>query len=424
MTRTIRRILGVVFWIALIVVAVRVSEPLRVSSSSEEITLANYLSGPSQEVTVEDPTHRLQIFDPVFFADSTGNWRQVAYVSEKSPGNTGNPLRLAWYASDLPASECQLFQYHDSGSLQNVVATLFPAQKRQQIEDRIALAMRQHGEELTRAFVPLVRQSLEKSIPIVEEQFRESVRRHRDEIDGLADKWNDEIVDKRLIPLARREIMPIVREHGQPVAEDIGRELWDRASLWRFGWRALYDKAPLPRRNLVQQEWERFAEQEAVPVFEAHMDEIVVAVERTLRDVSGNHRVRGEITDVADQIAQDRETRQLVRTILKETLVDNDKLRAAWTEIWSSRQARIALDLASDRLEPIVRKIGDDLFGSREEGINPDFARVLRRQILGKDRRWIVAMRTGASSDRIELGRKPMPYPIVYLAGRDGVPTE
>ncbi len=404
--------------------AVHVSEPLRKSGSSENSTIADYLSGPSQLIAVEDPTFRLQLFDPIFFQGASGSWRQVGYVKAKSPTKSGNPLQLCWYASNLPADECQLFQYHDSGSLENVVATMLPPEKRKQIQERIALAMQQHGEELTRAFVPLVRQSLQQSIPIVEEQFRQSARRHRVEIDQLADKWNREVVEKRLIPLARREIMPIVRKHGQPVAEEIGRELWDRASLWRFGWRAIYDKTPLPRRDLVQQEWERFAEQEAVPVFESYMDEIVIAVQRTLRDVSANRALRAEITNVADQIGQDRETRQLVRTILKETLVDNEELRAAWTQIWSSRQARSALDLAGDRLEPIVRKIGDDLFGSREEGINPDFARVLRRQILGKDRRWIVAIHTGVASDRIELAQQLMPYPIVYLVDGDGVPGE
>ncbi len=205
---------------------------------------------------------------------------------------------------------------------------MFPPEKQQQIQKRIADAMTRHGEELARVFVPLVRQSLQESIPVIEAGFRQSVRRHRDEIDALADQWNQDIVEKRLLPLARREIMPIVRKHGQPVAEEIGMELWDRASLWRFGWRALYDKTPFTRRNLVRQEWERFTEQEAIPVFESHLDDVVVAVQRTLRDVSVNRGVRAEISKVADELAQDPKTRQLVRIVLKETLVDNENLRS------------------------------------------------------------------------------------------------
>ncbi len=74
--------------------------------------------------------------------------------------------------------------------------------------------------------------------------------------------------------------------------------------------------------------------------------------------------------------------------------------------------------MAGDRIEPVVRKIGDDLFGSEDLGIDPNFARVLRSQILRKDRRWIVARRTGVSSERIELAKGTMPYPIIYLADR------
>lgn len=418
------RLIGILFWTGLVACGFYYSEPLRDTDSADKATLADYLSGPDQHVTAQDPTTLLHVYDPVFFEGSDGVWRQVGYIEAVTASDSANKLQLAWYAEDLPANQCQLFQYHDSGSLQNVVATLFPPEKRQQIQQRISQAMQRHGEELTRAFVPLVRQSLKESIPIVEEEFRLSVRRHRKEIDGLADKWNREVVDKRLIPLARREIMPIVRTHGQPVAEDIGKELWDRASLWRFGWRAIYDRTPLPRRDLLQREWERFAEEEAVPVFESYMDEIVVAVQRTLSDVAANRAVRAEITDVAEDVVADPETRRLVRTILQETLVDNERLRVAWKEIWSSQQARSAINLAGDRLEPVVRKIGDDLFGSQEEGINPDFARVLRRQILRKDRRWIVALHTGDFNGQIEVAQKPMPYPIVYRADADGVAVQ
>jgi hypothetical protein len=412
------RILGSAFWIVLLVSAVKISAPLRESTSSGNATIASYLSGPQQAITALDPSKRLRLYDPIFYQNQDGSWRQVGYVKAKSASDSGNRIVLSWYARDVPESECELIQYHDSGSLQTVVTTMFPAEKRQQIQQRIAAAMAQHGEELTRAFVPLVRQSLQESIPIIEAGFRQSVRSHRDEIDALADQWNQEIVEQRLLPMARREIMPIVRRHGQPVAEEIGMELWDRASLWRFGWRALYDKTPFTRRNLVRQEWERFTEEEAIPVFESHLDDVVVAVQRTLQDVSANRRVRAEVSKVADELVQDPQTRQLVRIILKETLLDNEELRTVWTNVWSSPRAQRALNLAGDRLEPIVRKIGDDLFGSEDLGIDPNFARVLRSQILRKDRRWIVANRTGNSSERIELATTTMQYPIIYLADR------
>jgi hypothetical protein len=298
---------------------------------------------------------------------------------------------------------------------------MLPPAKRLQIQQRLAAAMSAHGDELSAAFVPLVQTSLRRSLPVIEEEFRRAVARHRGEIDELGLRWNDEVVKERLIPLARREILPIVRDHGEPTAERIGRELWDRASLWRFGWRAAYDKSPLPRKDLVRDEWRRFVDEEAVPVFESRMDDIVVSIQRIVGDVAANDAVRAELADAAGGIAADPEARQLVRDILKETLVENERLQEVWGSVWTSDEARRALDLAGDRLEPVVRQIGDDLFGNREQGINPDFARVLRNQILGKDRRWIVLTPTSGtpSMSAIDVADESMPYPIVYLADRN-----
>ena len=200
--------------------------------------------------------------------------------------------------------------------------------------------MAQHGEDLSKAFVPLVEDSLKQSLPVIEAEFQRAVVRHRGEIDAAAARWNDELVQDRLIPMARREILPVVKKHGQPPAEKIGREIWDRASLFRFGWRAIYDKTPLPRKDLLREEWKRFVEEEAVPVMEKHMDEIVVAIQRSVRDVSKNPAIRKELATVAEEIASDPQSRRLIQTILKETFVENRQLRNVWRDVWTSQEGQ------------------------------------------------------------------------------------
>ena len=69
---------------------------------------------------------------------------------------------------------------------------------------------------------------------------------------------------------------------------------------------------------------------------------------------------------------------------------DHPRLREVLDKHWTGPKARHAFQLAATRFEPTVRRIGDLLFGTREGGITPEFARVLRNQILGKDRRWFV----------------------------------
>ena len=434
----ILRTIGITSWLAVfcVVVAGIRLEQQRVGPDTDT-SLQHYLFGWQDDVSISDPSRVLRIHDTVFLQQQNGSWVQAGFVqaipvnSPESVENNSEPPSaiISWHSSDTDPSTCQFLLYRNQGRLEDVVATMLPPEMRLQIQQRLAAAMHQHGDELSAAFVPLVEASLKRSLPIIEEELRVSVKRHRAEIEALGDRWNDEVVSRRLIPLARREIVPIVRTHGEPTAQAIGRELWDRASIWRFGWRAAYDGLPLlPRKDLVQEEWDRFVEQEAVPVFEERMDEIVTSIQKIVADVAANPSVRRELTEVAGTIASDQDTQLLVRQILKETLVDNQRLKDSWRDVWSSEDARRALDLAGDRLEPIVRQIGDDLIGSREQGINPNFARVLRSQILGKDRQWLVAipkaMGAAVPPPIIEIASDSMPYPIVYLADEGNNQTQ
>jgi hypothetical protein len=391
-------------------------------SSQPSTRLSDYFLRSTQHIDAIDDSRRLRVGDPVFSRqDGTQAWYQVGHVETVDEAQQGGNVKIVWYGEPSP-DEFQLVSFHSSGQLDEVIATMLPEDKRKQIGQRLSRVLESHAQELTEAFTPLVQSSMRQSIPVIESEVRLAVERHRTEVDHLADRWNDELVSKRLIPMARREILPIVRRHGEPTAEQIGRELWNRASIWRFGWRIVYDRSPLPERNLTQEEWDRFVEEEAVPVFEEHMDEVVIAIQRILSDVASNDYVRSELADVASQVAADPQARELVRTILREALIDNERLKQVWRDVWTSQQAQAALRLASDRLEPVVRGIGDDLFGSEEAGIDPNFARVLRNQILRKDRRWIVATPKRTSDSKpihITTSAEFMPYPVVYMADRN-----
>jgi hypothetical protein len=429
MKRSWLRFVGLLFWVAAVVAAtaaIRAPDGDRQSRGSA----MGYLVDRGSRIRVIDQSGFLRLRDPVFMKTENQAWIQVGHISAVSPDQPDH-LVMLWYDDRIPASQArkagQFYAHQVTGRLSEVVATMLPAAKREKIRERMEQAFRAHGDELMASLVPIVQQSLQRSLPVIEEEFRKSTARHRGEIDELVERWNDKLVDQRLVPLARREVIPIVRRHGQPIAEEIGRELWDRAPLWRFGWRAAYDRSPLPERNLVQEEWERFVDQEAIPVFEQHMDEIVEAIQQTIADIAANQAVTDELGEVAKSMLGDPQAVRILRDVLKESIVDNAQLRIVWRDAWSSDQARQALDVASDRLEPVVREIGDDLFGNEERGINPDFARVLRNQILGKDRRWIVATIDNHGHESVGERGEPipirasaesMPYPVVYLADR------
>lgn len=382
MSRSSLRFLGILFWVA-IMVAAAATAVNREQASPGQASAMDYMIRRVNRFQMIDESGHVQLNDPVFLKLGEGEWTQVGHIDAVSSVDPQH-FTMLWHDNAVSGAKCEFTAYRNSGRLDDAIATMFPLEKRLQIRERLERTLQAHGDELMQSLIPVAQRALQESLPVIEAEFRRSSERHRVEIDDLMTRWNDELVEERLIPLARREVIPIIREHGQPVAETIGRELWDRASIWRFGWRAAYDRTPLPRRDLVQQEWDRFVEEDAIPVFDQHMDEIVAAVQQTIAEITANQAVTGELAAVINELATDDEALRLLRDMLKESIVDNPKLHEVWQEVWQSDQATRAFDLAGARLEPVVRQIGDDLFGTREKGINPDFARVLRNQILGR----------------------------------------
>ena len=101
------------------------------------------------------------------------------------------------------------------------------------------------------------------------------------------------------------------------------------------------------------------------------------------------------------KIIEDEELQRVVWRIFREVVIDNPRFQQALNKHWN--KLRDEFRVAALRLEPTVRRIGDIIFGTREGGITPEFARVLRNQVLLKDRRWL-AVRVPAA------GATPTPF--------------
>jgi hypothetical protein len=384
--------------------------------------LLRFTFQPTRHIRIDPQNLRLVHGDPVFQLDGGGRWKQVGHVAELSPAT------VVWYQRPWP-TEGQQWKYHEAPrDLRHVLGLLAPPQRRAAIESQIRAALREHGGAIQASLEPLVLESVRESLPLIQRGVSISIDRHREELDAIAARYRQEIVRERLLPLIRTEVLPVVQQYAQPLAEEIGRELWDRASLWRFGWRYLYDTSPLPERALVRGEWERFVQQEVIPVVRSHEEDFIVANGRIMESLSENAEIHKVLTEVGSDLLEDAELRRFLLKVLRESVLENEELRERWREIWNSERASAALADAADRLEPAIRAIGDELFGTREGGITPEFARVLRLAILEKDRRWIVVSERVKDSgllpqsstvdeDRfrpvLELAAPGEPYPLL-----------
>lgn len=354
--------------------------------------------------------------NPQFDQDQNlAQYRQVGVVESIS----GDTVCLRLERSGIAVGEIDSIEFHVSeNSFAETLRLMMPPQTQSEIRTLILSWTRQHGHDVAASMVPIVQRSLRQSLPLIQAAVEQSLRDHSDEVSATVTRWKNGVVDESLVPLARDELLPIIRRNAAGPAESIGRDLWDRASLWGFAWRAVYDRTGLPKQDLVAEEWERFVDEEAVPVLEAHAPEIAAATQQILIDAAADQNIRDELATVAAKVAKDPLTQSLVRTILKEALLENETLRTVWSDAITAADTQMAFAEAGRRIEPMVRQIGDSIFGTRQSGITPGFARVLRNQILGRDRRWLMLRFDSTRStpvSRIELATEVDSYPVVRL---------
>lgn len=361
--------------------------------------LQDYLAGQRRQVPLRpDVTCDLSTGDAIFWIDDSGRIIQVGEVApagdlvSPSVSTVGaKQVKAVFYASSPPIDGDTRLSFHRSpGSMEWVLKTMLPAEKRKLIADQLRAAFQQHHDDILTALRPVIDESLRDAYAVVEQDLPKAISRHREEFERIGGRYQAEVVEKEIVPLVREEVWPIVREHAEPAVESVGQEIWQRVSLWRFGWRYVYDRSSLPQKDLTRKEWERFVEQDAMPILEDHTDDFIAAQRKIMTDVVSNPKIQSTMRKHFGQLVNDPEVRGIVWRIIREAITDNPRMHAVIDKHWRSPQMREALSIASERLEPTAVHIGELLLGSPEDGITPEFARVLRNQVLAKDRRWLL----------------------------------
>ncbi|MFT7676971.1 MAG: hypothetical protein ACI8QC_000948 [Planctomycetota bacterium] len=424
--RTQAILLGVLLWGGLAAgIALRIQRAYAERPETRQVSarLKDFALGQTRRIQLDLPNPDAAYGDPIFAQLASGEWIQAGYLSDVLNGEFSSKAQAIWYTHEFAPKDCAFIYHRNRGTIADVVATLLPPDKRARIAEHFRTASIEHGRSIQAALAPVVERSLRESVPVIEAALMASLAKHSSQAEALGERYEEIFLRQRLVPLVRSEVLPTVQLHTEPVARMIGLELWQRASVWRFGWRALYDSTPLPDRDLLAKEFDRYLQEEVVPVVESHTDDLAEVTQLVVRDVLQNPRLRAELRQMAGEAAADPKLQALLKTVMTEALLKNEALREVWISNWQAQEAQRALNMAGARLDPVIREIGDELFGTKATGIHPDFARVLRNQVLGKDRRWIVAVPGGAPGNdpqqepvRASSASEHAVYPLVVMA--------
>ena len=366
--------------------------------------VSGYLQSNRQHVAVQFP-YPLYIKkgDPIYWITEENEMQRVGQISVGENANT-----ITWAATDATEAvffgdaptitEDYFLVLHETPpSFEWAFDKLLPPAKRAEIIVELKETFQQiqfrHGEHV----IPVVYETMREAVSVLQEDLRKAFLDRREAIAKIAARYQDGFVEKQLFPLIKNEIFPIVESRAKPVLNSVGNKIWQRASLWRFGWRLAYDNLPLTGSNLLQQEWSRFVANEAMPVIESYSDEFYQLSKDILQEIAGNSAVKQAGKDAMKQLLDDREILDLLSATLREVLVDNDRLKVVVKKSLENAEIQSMITEASDRFEDKLREIGDRIFGTFEDGITREFAGVLRKEILRRDQRWFVLKYRGPS---------------------------
>ena len=421
---------GIVCWLLILVTGYLATRAELDHQSSSVTQLGNevqqWVTGArqTQQAASEIPL-LIALHDPVFAAAEDGRFVQAGYVSDVDGTRSRHPQAVTQVQVTLYDSAADQFpdgyrlEYCTTPmNLDWVVRMIIPEQRRQEIRQLIEAEWEIHQQDVMRELQPVMAQGIQRATDAVEAELPGIINAHREEFRRIGSRFEAEIMREQLLPLVREEVFPVIQEEAEPLVRDIGRALWDRVSLVSFTWRYLYDISPLPERDAVNTEFQRFIDGEAIPELESRSEEIIQVTRSVIDRVMRNERVRNTLRNNTQQVLEDPELRRIIGEIVREATIDNVRLRQELREFWNSRETQTAVRMASARLEKMVRAIGDLVFGTRESGITPEFSRILRSQVLRKDRRWFVMTAaessTGAEAVDIALAREPMLYPLKF----------
>ncbi|MBN1852597.1 MAG: hypothetical protein JW829_07725 [Pirellulales bacterium] len=362
-------------------------------------------------VTVGDPIYTMQKPGSI---EQVGEIRRLMFkdrwLDKRFAISTAAESLLYPNAPEI-SDPSHLVYYTTPRSLTWVIETMLPLEKREVIAQEIARTYEDYHSEILQALEPVLVGGFLDAMRIVEKDLAQAVSKRRVELEKLGSRYQDHVLQQEIIPLFYDEIWPIIQRHAEPLANQIGQEMFERMSLWRFGWRFLYDKTPLPQKDLARAEWNRFINREGIPILNRHKADMIEVQKKIFEDISANDAVRNTIRENLIRIADDPEFRSIVWKIFREVLLDNPRLQEAFEARWRGPEAKRAMQLAASYTEPCVRRIGDLLLGTREEGIAPEFAQVLRNQILDKDCYWFV-LETSPDGPPIDPSTKPITLPV------------
>lgn len=422
--RRLRIGLGLVLWLAIGASGWSLVRDPRDSRHIRSLRhLKAWLFAQRLPITLEfsDPVEAA-VGDPVFFRSGNQDLTLVGHVEGlvSEDEETLSPRRSGMARRIRCGLQSQGLDDLNSGSTASLISvpqtaswvfrTLLPREKLVWVASEWNRTLLEHREEVFAAIGPVLRELMGDFQTILSEDLPAALARRANELGAIGERFQETVVRKEFLPLVESEIWPILTSRAQPTIDAVGQEILARLPVWGFTWRYVYQSLPITGDDHVREAWEKFVDDEVKPILREHIDDFFGAFQDVVVQARRNPRIGEAFRRSFDRILQDRELQHELRLVFQEIILDNPRFHDAILRRWQSPRTQEAIERLSVFMGPLLSRLSDAVLGTRGGGITPEFARVLRTQILEKDRRWVI-LTPGPAGD------PPLRWGHVFRAG-------
>ncbi len=425
-----RVILGLLIWIGILSGGIMLARNSLQRAPDAMSQLGAYVANQRHTAEVNFPFPVVMcVGDPVFLT-GIEEYSPIGFVSRVGKTDSTSKLitytdmaAVTFYGSAPQFGNTGHLEYHHAEDTSAwVMKTMLTPEKRKEISKLIMDAYTKNQAEVVSVLRPVIEKSLQQASVIIKDDLKAAFSKRNERFRQIGQKYQSELIEDEIVPLIQDEIWPIIQEECTPLATQVGQEVWHEVSVFRFGWRYLYDRSPLPEKKLAEREFNRFVEDKAVPILKSHIAEFVGLQQKVIQRVSQNENVKQTFSKSVRTLVNDPEVQTIFTEVFQEVFLDNNRLQKAVEDHWKSDEARDAVQLASKKIEPTVTEIGAALFGSPRGKITPEFARVLRHRILHKDSRWLLLNVGSGAQSSTRVGSLPSTIDLKVAAEFGEIP--
>ena len=268
-----------------------------------------------------------------------------------------------------------------------VVSTILPTERRKEIVEIWRRYLDLHADEIKKLLWPVLTEVAQDSYKVLQQNFVHIMDQHKERLLDKIKAVREGYVDEEINTLWQEVVWPLVLVHCEPVLNPIAREMWKKFPKFKIVLLWMYQSLPGTDNHHVRKKLEKYFKKEALPLIREHQEELEQLFVKVFQDLGKDPRVKQTFVEIFRATFQDKELLEILKTLFIEMAQKNRKsLALKLRKKWESPQFRERMLASTKSFEPYLIEMINTVLLQKNNHIRPEFAQVLRRQVLYKDR--------------------------------------